>query len=156
MLNESIVDTLIGAAPELVESDIWRGHLDLWGGDERPLYADLGCVADFIVTVYEAGAAEQLGALFAALDRLLTIGDKRVGDAIAVGVLESVQNIAMNRGLKLGGLRELLGPASKSAWDDLAVAWANLAKHAQAKRRLDSAGGEGILDAGVGDEGIED
>lgn len=97
-------------------------HLDLDEPGELP-YVDAGAVAREVVALVRAGRTGELGAFFAALERLHVEGDDDVRGLATVGYLEGLQNVAGNNGVDPAALEPLLGPESLRWWRGLDAFW---------------------------------
>lgn len=92
-------------------------------GDSALLYVFLGRLSDYFVTIYQSGPDSELRAAVNLIERMHTHGDDYVREAVTIGLLEGVQNVAVSRGIDLATLRAHLGPESQRWWDSLNRFW---------------------------------
>lgn len=105
----------------------WARHLSDWVDDEegRGAYLDCSAFANHLVILLERGQTEEFVAVFDALERLYAAHDAGAHDLLTVGLLEAIQNIAMNR--QTPGLaarfRPWLGATATAEWNELHQLW---------------------------------
>jgi len=113
MIHEHMVMVLLSEACPTFE--LPQDYSPATGNDEENeegrLYLD---VAEFVYHLLD---------LFAVVERLLVEGDEAVQTLAALGVLETLQNIALNRGWDLDMFVHWLGPESRDAWFGLIRDW---------------------------------
>jgi hypothetical protein len=125
MTVADVVPTFLAACPSV--GPAWRKHLDFWGGEPgRGIYMDVAVLARHLVDSYERGELEEFPAAFALVERCLTEGDEATRELATIGVIEGVQNIGLHRPFGADVFLPWLGPASRTAWDELNRWWGQL------------------------------
>ena len=93
----------------------WEKHLELWKGKPAGHYNDIAQVAHFVVAdLYPNGRTEELRRAFDMMEQWLVKGNKNVGDLVALGSLEDVQNIASWQAFGKEVFIPFLGPSSRT------------------------------------------
>ena len=114
--------------PPISQSDViplLREASPGWQPDpDDPVYVQLGSYGRYVLETIAAGHADQLSAVFAAIERLHTEGDHWTREAATIGILESIQNIASHRAFDLAPVVNRLGPVSLEWWNKLNDFWA--------------------------------
>ena len=80
--------------------------------------------ARLVIDIYEAGDRERLRPAFDIVERGFESGGTEIRDALVVGFLEALQNIASHRAYGAEVFVPFLGTHSRQAWNELNVAWA--------------------------------
>jgi hypothetical protein len=86
---------LLEACPSLAER--WKSHVANDHGGA--LYVDLGEFAHHVVELARSGVTSELPAVFDVVERLHVEGDPYAKEAATIGLLEGLQNVALNTGL---------------------------------------------------------
>src|SRR5579859_901718 len=109
-----VLPSLLAAFPEF--RDTWNDYVrtGLYGPGEP--YNDMAQLATFLVGRLQAAETTGFDRLFDAVDNLLLDGSREVREVIAVGLLEDLQNISLNRSLNLDSWQQWLGPTTRDAW----------------------------------------
>jgi hypothetical protein len=110
--------------------------------DEEPMpYAMAAALARSVVRRYSEGERECLSGLFRDLEEMLGSAGTTPEDRnlLVVGFIEDLQNVIGWAGLDAKPFYALLGPISRSEWDDLVRMWDELAKK-QASGELPASG----------------
>jgi hypothetical protein len=76
-----------------------------------------------VVELFEQGQKEEIASAFALAERLLSTGDESVQEAVVVGILETIQNVASHRPFGAAAFEPFLGPRSAEAWAELNRLW---------------------------------
>ncbi len=116
-----VVPLLLEASPSARSA--WEEHLASWKGEQAGDFNDAAVFAHHIVDSYAKGPTAELGALFAALERILSEGDNEARGLAAFGVLEDVQTISSNQPFGPDVFVKWLGPKSRDAWEQIAALW---------------------------------
>jgi hypothetical protein len=99
-------------------------------GDTRPNdpldYIQAAALAQVVTDAFRAGNRECLPALFNCLEDLLSTRPMADRDLLVVGFLEDLQGVIGWAKLDPRPFYDLLGPKSRSAWDNLVTSWENL------------------------------
>src|SRR5882724_5766857 len=129
--KDQIVPTLLEACPSF--GPAWTENLKEWGGESCGLYIDLGEFAHYIVKAYENGQWHDVTAAFDALEKLLVEGDSETQDYAALGIIETLQNVASHHwGADV--FVPYLKPHSERVWNEINQGWKDLAER---KRQRD-------------------
>ena len=104
---------LVNACPSF--SKRWEEHRDLYG-EEELLYADLGEFAHHLVELQKATRTEEFGDVFELIERMHLDGDQYVKEAATIGMLEGIQNVALNSGVEPESFVAYLKPESAKWW----------------------------------------
>lgn len=96
-------------------------------GDEELLYVQLGTFASHLVEQLAVGEVADTAVVATLVERLLGEGDTTVQEAVAIGLLEGIQNRALQSGLDLPRIRAMFGPAARTEWDALVSFWGDAA-----------------------------
>jgi len=122
--KDDMMGVLISACPSFAPQ--WQEFLDEWRdeADNLPLYLVLGDFAQHLIGLVELGRSSDLPAVFAAIERLHVEGEPYVREAATVGLLESLQNLALHKNASgPEQFRPYLGPVSERWWDKLYRFW---------------------------------
>jgi hypothetical protein len=119
--KEQVMPLLLEACPSFAER--WKSHaVDYDGG--ALLYVALGEFAHHVVDLVRSGQTSELPAVFDVVERLHVGGDPYVREAATIGLLEGLQNVALNTGLDPRQLVPWLKPESAKWWAGLDDFWA--------------------------------
>jgi hypothetical protein len=124
---EEAIEELIRACPSFEPA--WRTFLaeeypDAAPGHEGRLpYVDVAGLSDQVVDCLANGRVTELPAYFAALEGLYHEAGPILENFLTIGVLESIQNIALGRNLELTAFIPWLGPRTLQEWDALIAFW---------------------------------
>ena len=122
MTTADVVPAFLTVCPAIAPA--WWDNLAFWGDEtNRGHYNDAGVIAQHLVDSYEHGELAEFPAAFAVLERCFADGDADTQNLAAVGVVEGIQNVASHRAFGPEVFLPWLGPASRSAWDELCVFW---------------------------------
>lgn len=119
-----ILPALVAACPSFAPR--WQEHLADYADSEDPLlYVALGDFATHLVSLLEGRTTEEFASVFSTIERLWAEGDDSVRDALKIGLLEALGNVAANRmGWPFAArFRAWLGPRANAAWDELHREW---------------------------------
>jgi hypothetical protein len=112
---------LVEACPSFSEG--WNEHKKEYFDEESYLpYIALGAFARHLVEKLRKGETSEFEAIFDAIERLITVGDGYVRDAILIGLFESLQNVSVREGER-NGLRRNLRPTSAKWWEQVELFW---------------------------------
>jgi hypothetical protein len=129
---DDIIPLLLEACPSFQPG--WDEHLRSWKGEKRGHYIDTSPLAQHVVDRVEAGDMACARAALAVVERLLEHGDDETQTIAVVGILESLQNVAGNRGHDPEIFLPSLGPRTATEWENLNESWRNLAEKLAAER----------------------
>lgn len=106
-------------------SRLWTEHInDIWDRtSETILYTDFSALARHIINSFKMNDTSEFTKVFDTVEMLLFHGDEFVKEAVVVGLLEDIQNLALGEKIKLSCFNEYLGEQSKKAWSQLIVFW---------------------------------
>lgn len=90
---------------------------------EGLLYVELGNFTRHLVALIQRGSTSELPATFDVVERLLVKGDAQVKEAATIGLLEGIQNAALNGGVPLEPIAAHLKPESHKSWVGLLRFW---------------------------------
>lgn len=96
-----------------------------WDEEPIPPYVRVGALARHLVDLAATGDASSVGPALGLVERAIEEGDAYVQELAVVGLLEDVQNLALQTSgaVRLIDLWTLLGPRSAKAWDELMSFW---------------------------------
>jgi hypothetical protein len=80
-------------------------------------------LGSLVVDLFEAGRTRELHPAFEFAERLITDGLEAEKEAAILGFLKTVQNVASHRTCGSAVFERFLGPASSTAWTELAEVW---------------------------------
>lgn len=124
MVNkEEVMPIFIKNCPSF--NKVWTEHLnDIWDRtSETILYTDFSALARHAINLLKMNDLNELTNIFDTAEMLLFHGDKFVKEAVEVGLLEDIQNLALGESIKLSCFDSYLGEHSKKAWSQLIVLW---------------------------------
>ena len=116
-----VMPLLLAACPSFQVS--WAAHRAGWGDDEPLLYIDLAAFARHLVNLMRQEQVSELPAVFAVVERLHTEGDSYVQEAATIGLLEDLQNLALNEQLDPASFLRYLKPETTRWWTKLNDFW---------------------------------
>jgi hypothetical protein len=120
VVKEDIPALLLDACPSFTL--VWE-HYREEEGEERLIYPLLGEFARHLVALYQQKRLVEFAAIFALIERLQVEGDGYVQEAAVIGLLEGLQNVALNTRLDPDVFRPFLLPESLRGWDELIRFW---------------------------------
>src|SRR5947207_6234637 len=114
-----VMPLFLAACPALAPA--WERHLEEWRGyEDRGTYNDVSVLAHYLVEVAAAGKTECFPEVFDVVERLISEGDDNVRELAVVGLIEDIQNIAVNTHVDPDLFLPWLGPASrKGSYDSI-------------------------------------
>ena len=113
---------LLAACPSF--SKRWEEQLLLYQEeDEQLLYLDLAEFAHHLVELHKAHRVEEFPAVFQAVESLHLEGDDFVKEAVTIGLLEGIQNVAGNMGVNPEEFLQYLKAESLRWWRQLNDFW---------------------------------
>jgi len=125
LTREGVIPLLLEACPDL--QPIWDTYYatNYTSGlrTERSYHSDILPIIKFLFERARDQETACFPALFAVIERLLNEGDERVADLVVIGILEGVQNLAINRGLGHAVFLPWLGPQTRELWLGLIEYW---------------------------------
>ena len=119
--KEEAVRRLVTACPGF--SDAWQAHLQWWEGEPAGEYNDLGELAQWIVGRMAEGDVECFSTLFTEVEALLRDASTEIRNLLVIGLLEDIQNVAVNGSLDPDLILPYLGPESRKGWFELIEMW---------------------------------
>jgi hypothetical protein len=116
--KDKMIPMLLQAAPSFTE---------IWESNEKDFedlpYMHLNQFGRHIVQLEINSSTEEFPKIFEAVERLHLEGDEYVKEAATVGVLEAIQNHALDRKIDPKIFEKYLLPKSKENWDRLINFW---------------------------------
>jgi len=120
--KEQVMPLLLVACPSF--SKRWEEHLAFYQAeDEQLLYLDLGEFAHHLVELHKAHRVEEFPAVFQAVESFHLEGDDFVKEAVTIGLLEGIQNVAGNMGVDPEEFLQYLKAQSLRWWRQLNDFW---------------------------------
>jgi hypothetical protein len=116
--KDKMIPILIQAAPSFTE--IWESNKNDF--EDLP-YMHLNQFGRQIVQLVIDGYTEEFPKIFEAIERLHLEGDEYVKEAATMGVLEAIQNHALDRKIDPKIFEKYLLPKSRENWDRLINFW---------------------------------
>jgi hypothetical protein len=116
--NRQQIEELVATVPNF--RNRWEVFLRESKDEEEPLWFNgMGELAHYIVESYDHGVTVEFPNLFACIEAFLPNqdADPELVTLIAVGLFESMQNIASHRKFGIAPFRQWLGPRSLFVWD---------------------------------------
>ena len=95
------------------------------------LSVELGAFARHLVSLLRGGATSEFATVFAIVERLHIEGDPKVQEAVTIGLLEGIQNVAINNDVAPERFVPWLGPESLRWWRGLGDFWSGRAPRVQ-------------------------
>lgn len=124
MITKSeVMELLIKSCPSY--SNRWQVYLqsNYGKGDEQLLYADLGDFAYHIIYLYTNGETHEFEQIFDVIEQLHINGNEYVKEAVSIGLLEDIQNVALGLKINLEVFTPYLRPISLKWWKKLIDYW---------------------------------
>jgi hypothetical protein len=112
---------LLAACPSFERP--WRDYVRDPTYHETLLYIHFSEFARHLIHLKKANETTEFGAVFAVVELLHTTGDPYVSEAATIGLLESLQNTAGDRGLDPELFYSHLQPESAKWWAKLNAYW---------------------------------
>ena len=116
--KDKMIPMLLQAAPSFTE--IWESNKE--GFEDLP-YMHLDEFGRHIVQLKINNSMEEFPKIFETIEHLHLDGDDYVKEAATIGILEAIQNHALDRKLDPKIFERYLLPASKENWDKLIQFW---------------------------------
>lgn len=124
MIGKSeVMELLLNACPSY--KDRWKEYFNFnyGNGEEQLLYVDLGDFAGHLVDLYKKNELNEFNQVFDVVELLHIDGDDFVKEAVTIGLLEGMQNIASNSGVNPDEFVRFLKPTSAKWWNNLNDFW---------------------------------
>ncbi len=122
MVVSDVMPLLLEACPQLRPA--WEEHLKWWQGEEeRGNYNDISVLARYLVENAAADRTECFAKVFHVVERMIDEGDDAVRELATVGLIEDIQNIALNTGVDHDLFLPWLGPHGRRGWYDIIRLW---------------------------------
>ena len=106
---------------------VWADHVADWAEhpDARGVYIDVATFAHHLVTLLGRGETTEFPRVFGAVERLYGSGDAGIRYLLTIGLLEAIQNIALNGpGPAFAArFRLWLGPLATAGWNEVHRFW---------------------------------
>jgi hypothetical protein len=120
--REQMFDALLQADPSF--ESCYDLFLREWAGEaDLPQYLALSDLARHLIIKLEQGDVQLFNAVFSVVEYWSVHGDPYVREAVAVGLLEDLQNENFHRSTEPGDLIRWLGPRSRIMWDRVDRFW---------------------------------
>jgi hypothetical protein len=130
---EEAIDELVQACPSFQAA--WRAYLreeypnDQPGHEKDRLpYVDVSGLSQQVVAAVATDAVADLPAYFSTLERMYQDAGPSEVEFLTIGVLESIQNIALGEHLDLARFTPWLGTRTSSEWNALIAFWDGTAR----------------------------
>lgn len=124
MIEKSeVMELLLNACPSY--KNRWKEHFNFYyaNGEEQLLYIDLGDFAEHLIYLYKRNELNEFNQVFNVIEILHINGDDYIKEAVTVGLLEDIQNVASNSDIKQEEFIRFLKPISAKYWNDLNDFW---------------------------------
>lgn len=115
-----VIGELLEASPSF--APVFGEYLER-SGDQRLDYVAVGEFASHVVGLYEHGDLHEFPAVFARIESLYERARDSDQNLLTVGLIEGIQNIALNHGLAPDAFRLYLGPRTQVEWDNVIRFW---------------------------------
>jgi hypothetical protein len=119
--RQEVMPLLLDACPSFHQP--WNEYLSEATYEEGLLYLDLGALAHHLVRLMQKGQLAELPGVFAVIERLHVEGDPFVQEAVTIGLLEGIQNVASDSDIDPELFRKYLQPESAKWWNELDRFW---------------------------------
>lgn len=126
--EHEVMQLLLEACPSFHEP--WQTYRASPSYAAGQLYVDLGAFARHLVALKQSDTVEEFPAVFSVVERLNLDGDRHVTDAVTMGLLEGIQNVASHTSLPPESFVRYLHPESAKSWTALNSFWAGKYPHA--------------------------
>ena len=104
----------------------WEKHLEWWKREPAGNYNDIAQFVHFIVEdLYPSGDTKGLQRAFDLMEHWLVNGNQNLRNLIAIGFLESLQNVASWHAFGKDAFLRFLGPQCRQAWNEIERVWAD-------------------------------
>lgn len=100
-----------------------RWYADAPAGAPPSYYSDIGVFNSYLFDSAKTHRTECFPAAFRIIEQLFEDGSKRVQDLAATGILEGLQNRALNAGIDHAIFLPWLGPKTRQEWFALIKGW---------------------------------
>ena len=120
-----VMSPLVEACPSFRTP--WQAYLAHDAYQEGLLYVDLGEFARHLVRLVESDSRGELPAVFEVIERLLLEGESNARDAVIIGLLEGIQNIASGSRVGPAVFVPYLHPETMHWWTEIDEFWAGSA-----------------------------
>jgi len=121
--KSEVMNLLVESCPSYKNRWIEYCKLNYSKGDEQLLYIDLGDFAYHVFDLYMNKESDELQQVFDVIEQLLIYGDEYVVEAVAIGLLEDIQNIALSHNTNLEVFVQYLKPKTLNWWVKLFNFW---------------------------------
>lgn len=121
--KQEVMKLLLKACPSY--QDRWKEYFaDIYDeGDEQLLYCDLGDFSDHLIELFKTNNLNEFPETFEIIELLHINGDEFVKEAATIGLLEGIQNVALNSDLDPNVFSKYLKPESLRWWNNLNDYW---------------------------------
>ncbi len=133
LLAGDLFDLFRFVCPSFVPAD--ESQLAEWHDEPIPPYIRVGGLARHLIDLASSGRLEAVKPGLDLVERAIEEGDADTRELVITGLLEDMQNLALQTdgAVHLVDLRALLGPKSMTAWDELMRFWHGEAEEAREK-----------------------
>lgn len=123
IVREEMFEPLLEACPSFARA--WQEFSAEWPGkgQDVPYYLALGDLASHLVGEFRSGKTEHFDAVFDVVENWHREGDAYVKEAATIGLLEGIQNAALNNNVDPSEFERWLKPETKVWWDKLNRFW---------------------------------
>jgi hypothetical protein len=123
IISNEVIPLFLGACPsfQIPWTEYFQQNRENSG--DCNLYSDIAVLAQYIINLALSDKTEELQHTFDVIERVLENGDEYVQEAITLGLLEEIQNLAQENGLLLNQFETYLKSESKRRWDLLITFW---------------------------------
>ena len=116
-----VIGELLAVCPSF--RPVLKDHLASSSGEPRLPFVEAGAFGRHIVQLVSRGDTREFLAVFNAIERLYGKAGPAAETLLTYGLLETVQNVAMNEGVALEGFEQFLGPRTRLEWDYVIRIW---------------------------------
>ena len=136
--QEQIMPLLLTACPGF--GRLWADHLAYWNGKPAGIFLDTAEFVHYLADCHERNDITALTAAFQLIERFFVEGEENTKEVAAMGILETLQNVASHQPEGAAPYLSYLGPRSRTAWDAINALWEgkqNLADVIRSERSRD-------------------
>jgi hypothetical protein len=126
--REEMLPLFVAAVPSFLPS--WHVFLYEWNDEPQlPLYLALGDLARHLIEQLSRGDTAHFPLVFGIVERCQEHGDPYVQEAVTIGLLEDLQNLALHVTTAPSDFEVWLEPRSRALWEGLNQFWAGKAPY---------------------------
>lgn len=128
--KEEMLELIVASCPSfksIYDKEFVSKDESLWFDDngEVNYYIVLGDFAKHVVELFRDGKTDEVSKVFSVVERLHNDGDNYVKEAVTIGFLEGIQNVAGNNNVHPKEFVQFLKPETKKWWQNLNDFWSS-------------------------------